>query len=362
MRLTALAAAFLTVPLAGATPVSAQFYKDKTLTLLINYGAGGNADVEARVYQIHLKKFIPGAPNIIIQHQPGAGGINAINMLGLNVGSKSDGMTLGYFTFSPTPWVSDDPSLRVKLTDFVAVGASRSWAVAYARKDTAPGLARPADIAKATKVFVGGYARPTLHDTRLRMTFELLNVPYTMVTGFQSTAVVNKAMLQNEINVSGSSLPGYQTQAVPQLIDTGVAIPLFQYPVMDGAGRPVGNPQLESQGLQRFDVVYEQAMGKPPSGPKWEAMLLMNNLGSQMQRLMVLPKGSPMEAAEALRQAFQDVAKDPAFATDYFNVTKEKPDIRRAEDVQHMIEQLYKVDPAIKQVVKDSIAEKPGEK
>ena len=40
-------------------PVQAQFYKDKTLTLLINYGAGGNADIEARVFQQHLKKHIP---------------------------------------------------------------------------------------------------------------------------------------------------------------------------------------------------------------------------------------------------------------------------------------------------------------
>lgn len=202
----------------AAPPATAQFYKDKTLTFLINYAPGGNADVEARVYQHHIKKFIPGAPSIIIQHQPGAGGINAINMLGLNVGSRPDGLTLGYFTFSPTPAVAEDPALRVKLSDFVAVGASRSWAVAYARKDTPPGLTRPADIAKAPKVFIGGYARPTLHDTRLRMTFELLGVPYTMVTGFQATAAVNKAMLQNEINVTGSSLPGYQTQAVPQLI------------------------------------------------------------------------------------------------------------------------------------------------
>ena len=33
----------------AATPASAQFYKDKTLTLLVNYAAGGNADTEARV-------------------------------------------------------------------------------------------------------------------------------------------------------------------------------------------------------------------------------------------------------------------------------------------------------------------------
>ncbi len=82
----------------AASPASAQFYKDKTLTLLVNYGAGGNADTEARVYQHFLPKYIPGNPNVIIENAPGAGGLKAMNMLGLHIGSKADGLTAGYFT------------------------------------------------------------------------------------------------------------------------------------------------------------------------------------------------------------------------------------------------------------------------
>ena len=50
LRLASLAAAIAL----AASPASAQFYKDKTLTLLVNYAAGGNADTEARVFQQHL--------------------------------------------------------------------------------------------------------------------------------------------------------------------------------------------------------------------------------------------------------------------------------------------------------------------
>src|SRR5262249_4481591 len=60
----------------AATPASAQFYKDKTLTLLVNYAAGGNADTEARVFQKHLSRFIPGNPTVITRNVPGAGGAN----------------------------------------------------------------------------------------------------------------------------------------------------------------------------------------------------------------------------------------------------------------------------------------------
>ena len=76
-------------------PASAQFYKDKTLTLLINYGVGGNADTEARVFQRHLVKYIPGRPTIIMRNVPGAGGANAMNQLGLNIASQADGLTVG---------------------------------------------------------------------------------------------------------------------------------------------------------------------------------------------------------------------------------------------------------------------------
>src|ERR1700712_4105469 len=87
---------------AHVAPVSAdEFYDGKTLTLLINFAVGGNADVEARVYQRHFSKHIPGHPSIIIQNAPGAGGLNAMNILGLSLSSRPDGMTAGYFTMNP---------------------------------------------------------------------------------------------------------------------------------------------------------------------------------------------------------------------------------------------------------------------
>src|SRR4029079_13588417 len=79
-----------------ASPASAQFYKDKTLTLLVNYAAGGNADTEARVFQRHLSKHTPGNASVIIRNLPGAGGVNAMSQLGLGIAGKPDGLTLGF--------------------------------------------------------------------------------------------------------------------------------------------------------------------------------------------------------------------------------------------------------------------------
>src|SRR5262249_10212207 len=106
MRKSALVAVALIL---SANPAAAQFYKGRTLTLLVNYGVGGNIDTEARVLVRHLPKHIPGTPTIIVQNAPGAGGLHAMNLLGLNIRSKPDGLTAGYFTVNATAPLIDDP-------------------------------------------------------------------------------------------------------------------------------------------------------------------------------------------------------------------------------------------------------------
>src|SRR6266704_853527 len=183
-----------------------------------------------------------------------------MNHLGLGIGLQADGLTVGYFTMSATSSIIDDPVLKIKTTDFIPIVAARGWNVVYARKDIVPGgYTKPADFPKAQNIFAGGYSRATSHDTRLRLALEIMGLPYQMVTGFPGTAQLNKAMLQNEVNFTGSSLPGYQTQVIPQIITPGVGVVLFHHGVIGPDGKPAGNPVLEKQGIIRFDQFYEQA-------------------------------------------------------------------------------------------------------
>jgi len=340
----------------AASPASAQFYKDKTLTLLINYGVGGNADTEARVYQRYLRRYIPGEPNVIIRNVPGAGGATAMNQLGLNIGSQPDGLTVGYFTMSATSTIIDDPVLKIKVGDFIPIVAAPGWNVVYARKDIVPGgYTKPTDFARAEKIYAGGYSRATSHDTRLRLALEIMNKPYTMVTGFPGTAQLNKAMLQNEINFTGSSLPGFQTQAVPQIINPGVGTVLFYHGVIGADGKPTGNPLLDRQGYITFDKFHEQAFGRPPAGPKWSALFLMNDISTKMQRGVFLPKGSPMEAARDLRAAFHAVEKDKDFIEEYRKITGEEAELVPADEVERIFGRIRQIGPEVKRVLRDSV-------
>src|SRR5207237_8291344 len=64
-------------PAMAAAP--AEFYKGRTISVIIGYSAGGGYDLYARVLAQHLGKHIPGNPTVIPQNMPGAGSIKAAN-------------------------------------------------------------------------------------------------------------------------------------------------------------------------------------------------------------------------------------------------------------------------------------------
>ena len=73
----------------------ADFYKDKTLTLLLSTGVGGGNDLNARTLMHHMTKFIPGNPDFVAKNMPGAGHVRASNFL-YNKAPK-DGTYIGAF-------------------------------------------------------------------------------------------------------------------------------------------------------------------------------------------------------------------------------------------------------------------------
>ena len=74
---------------------SAQFYKGKTLTLLINYPSGGPTDIEGRIIANHLADHIPGKPTVIVKNMGGAAGNLGANYLGEAAGKDGREVRVG---------------------------------------------------------------------------------------------------------------------------------------------------------------------------------------------------------------------------------------------------------------------------
>src|SRR5205085_5201621 len=71
------------------------FYKGKTVELIISTGAGGGLDTNGRIVARHLAKHIPGEPIIVPKNMPGAGHIRAANYVFSQ--APKDGTTIGTF-------------------------------------------------------------------------------------------------------------------------------------------------------------------------------------------------------------------------------------------------------------------------
>jgi tripartite-type tricarboxylate transporter receptor subunit TctC len=85
--LRSLCAACLGLPVCGLplAPANADaisdFYKGKSITLIISTGVGGGMDQTVRIVGRHWKKYLPGRPNFIAKNMPGAGHLRATNYL-----------------------------------------------------------------------------------------------------------------------------------------------------------------------------------------------------------------------------------------------------------------------------------------
>jgi tripartite-type tricarboxylate transporter receptor subunit TctC len=68
---------------AGTLPARADavadFYKGKTISLIVGTSSGNDYDFRGRLLARHLGRHIPGNPTIVPRNMPGAGGINAAN-------------------------------------------------------------------------------------------------------------------------------------------------------------------------------------------------------------------------------------------------------------------------------------------
>src|SRR5262249_8938311 len=93
---TLIAALGLSVGWAAMTQASAQmveqFYKGKTITVLVGTSPGGINDITARFAAKHFSRFIPGNPTINIQYTPGGGGLVTANRIAN--ATEPDGLTL----------------------------------------------------------------------------------------------------------------------------------------------------------------------------------------------------------------------------------------------------------------------------
>jgi hypothetical protein len=350
----ALLVACATMSVVGASDIYAQepFYKGKRLTVMINYGAGGPADIEGRLFARHVGKHIEGNPQVIVQNIDGAGGLIGTTYLG-EIGPK-DGTMLGHLTGMAWRWANDADRFRVDFKTYEFIGYQRSTTVYYMRTDVPPGIKQASDIVKAQAVVSGGLGPDNAKDLLIRLGLEMLGVPHKHVTSYRSSATARLALQQGEINFYSESPPSYRSVIHPGIVKEGTAIPVWHDPENDG-DRLIASKQVSDLGIAPFHEFYRTVKGAPPSGILWDAFHAIRTISGTMLRILALPPGAPQAAVAALQAAVVRLNGDQAYADDALKVIGFVPEYTTGFDTNREVREGLSVRPEIKAFIADYV-------
>src|SRR5215470_14797456 len=115
-----------------AAPAAAQdFYRGKTITIVVGFSPGGGFDINARVLARHIGRHIPGNPTVVVQNMAGAGSITAVHHLDL--AAPKDGTVIDIFNFGNISEARLNPDkLKVDFRKFNWIGSiSHDLTVCY---------------------------------------------------------------------------------------------------------------------------------------------------------------------------------------------------------------------------------------
>lgn len=315
---------------ATIAPASAQsieqFYKGKTIAVVVGIEQGTGFDLYGRALARHMGRHIPGAPTMIVTNMPGASGLISFNWLA-NVAPK-DGSTFAIASFSVPfePMFGNERALfkgpQLKWIGNMDQGVS----VCLGRSDS--GIGKWSDLMER-ELTVGAAGRAGAISQAPRALIELSGVKLKLIEGYVGTASIKLATERNEVQgVCGISLSTVRTQW-QDVLDSGLVKILLQL-------GPKSNPNLVG-----IPHVFDFAKGED------ERKVYNLIFGPQgLGRSFAAPPDTPAERVNALRDAFTATMNDERFLED---AKKIKLDIQpqSGAEVQAFVETLYATEPAI---------------
>lgn len=317
------AATALTVATAAAQQPAPEFYKDRTMTLLIGFGSGGGNDIWARMIARHMGRHIPGNPTIIPQNLPGGGGLLVANQL-YNVSPK-DGSVIALINRG----IPMEPLLGGIGTQFDPLkfnwlgSPDRDTAICVARKDS--GVTTIKDLFEKELIMgaTGSGADSAIYPEFMGV---LLGMKFKIVKGYKGSNEMRLAMERGEVQGLCGSNDSIMTSDIGT---SGKLAILFQ-------ARLEPDPRMK-------DVALGAAGARTAEERQILEMFFMR---AALGRPFVAPPGLPAERVGVLRRAFMLTMADKAFAAD---AEKQRFTVEpmSGEELAANVERAFKMPPDI---------------
>jgi tripartite-type tricarboxylate transporter receptor subunit TctC len=299
-----------------------QFYRGKTINLIVGGAAGGGYDAYGRALGRHMGKYLPGNPAIVVQNMPGAGSNKAASYI-YSVAPKDGTVVAGLFPGAVLAPLLTDTAIKHDPRKFIYVGSANSDVYTCVVRSDAP-IKSFKDVF-AQEMIVGASNEGGTTRDMPTLSNNVLGTKFRVVTGYSGTREITLAVERRETQ----GLCGFGYTSLLSTRPQWLADKFVRIIVQENAK---GAAALNKQGVPRtvdfaktpedrqvMELVYSQAViGRP----------------------YVLPEGVPADRVAALRKAFTAALADPALLKE---TAKMKLDVEpmSGEDVQAMVAQLF---------------------
>lgn len=278
----------------------ADFYRGKTLRIVVGFSAGGGYDQYSRLIARHLSRYIPGNPNVLVDNMAGAGSIIAANHV-YNAAPK-DGTVFGNIS---GPIVLEQlfgaPSIQFDMAKFryLAVPVSESYLMIVHKRT---GIAKFDDLRgeKGKQVTIGAIPGSTVEHAPI-MVKEALNANLKIVTGYKGTADVRLALDSGEVDGFFNTWTSVKVTSLDKV----------------KSGEWVILAQLTETPMKDLIVPNVPTIQKIVRSEEQRLLLKYGtSTPNDFGKVYVLPPGAPADRAAALEAAFARVFKDKELIAD----------------------------------------------
>lgn len=328
--------------LCGVEPTEAQFYKGKTIRIVVGAAPGGSFDLHSRLLARHIPKHIPGNPTIIVDNMAGAGTLIAANHV-YKVATP-DGLTIACFNGSLflQEVLGINPGISFEGRKYIPLGTTfQATDVLVLRRET--GIKSLEELLRAKRPVKIGVSAPgsNLYDFPAVIK-EALGLPIQLVSGYKGFADIRLALESGE--VEGVSVPWETIKQFwgETLLKNRDIVPIVQTALTERL------PDLRNVPTAIESAKTEEARQIIKHGILDVARLLL---------IYALRPGTPKDRVETLGKAFEATLKDPEFLAD---AEKSKMEIKpaRGGEIERIIAGLGKLDPSSKANLKDVLTPK----
>jgi tripartite-type tricarboxylate transporter receptor subunit TctC len=301
----------------------ADFYKGRTVVMVVGTPAGGGYDIYARLLSRHLGRYIPGNPAIIVQNRPGAGSVIATNYV-YEVAPQDGTVILAPTRTAAFAQLLGQPGTRYLATKFNWLGSLNNEVGVMAVWHTAP--AKTVEDARRVPVIFGSASPGGDGDIYPALMNNTLDTKFKIVRGYAGSSGVDLAIMRGEVQGQSDSYSAMAKHFPDwrQTINVLVQLSLSKHPELPDV--PLIFDYLKPEFLKP-GVTVEEAR------TLWRIMLIQKAMG----RPFALGPQVPPSRVKALREAFHAVLRDPEFLADAEKTQSEINPVD-GDEVQRMLE------------------------